>query len=179
MQTHARRGSTDGSGLFEQTFFIASGPSKKDRKGSFAGALNIEKSGPTQGYAPVDRISSKHNPRAAKNYKTGTRTRKCRYESFHLEGSETDVNNQVDGQKQAHPNESDNFKEETISTASSSGQQTHQAVPKRKLVIDNFKVTVLGDVFDGVKYKTEPKHSFAAAILCKAPEASDLSAPDF
>jgi len=179
MQTYARRGSTDGCGLFEQTFFIAAGPSKKDRKGSFAGALNIEKSGPNQGYAPVDRASSKFNSRIAKTTKPGTRTRKCRYESFHLDGSETDGNNQVEVTKTTCPNESDGLKEETISTASSSGQQTHQGTTKRRVAIDNFKVTVLSEVFDGVRHKTEPKHSFAAAILCKAPEASDLSAPDF
>lgn len=179
MQSHARRGSTDGCSVFEQTFFIAATSSKKDRKGSFAGALNIEKSGPTQGYAPVDRASSKFAPRVPKSYKPGTRTRKSRYESFHLDGSETDVNQTFEGSKFATHNESDTQKEETISTASSSGQQTTQGASKRKVAIDNFKVTVLGDVFDGVKYKTEPKHSFAAAILCKAPEASDLSAPDF
>jgi hypothetical protein len=179
MQTYARRGSTDGCGLFEQTFFIAAGPSKKDRKGSFAGALNIEKSGPNQGYAPVDRVSSKFNPRITKAYKPGTR--KSRYESFHLDVSESDANHPLEGVKtvNATPNESDGLKEETISTASSSGQQTNQGASKRKETIDNFKVTILGDVYDGVRYKTEPKHSFAAAILCKAPEASDLSAPDF
>lgn len=179
MQTYARRGSTDGCGLFEQTFFIAAGPSAKDRKGSFAGALNNEKSGPNQGYAPVDRANSKFHPRTAKTYKPGTRTRKCRYESFHLDGSETDGNNQVESTKTNSPNESENLKEETISTASSSGQQTHQGTTKMRQVIDNFKITILSEVFDGVRHKNEPKHSFAAAILCKAPEASDLSAPDF
>lgn len=179
MQTHARRGSTDGCGLFEQTFHIATAQSKKDRKGSFAGALNIEKSGPNQGFAPVDRVNSKFSTRVPRSNKPGTRTRKCRYESFHLDGSETDVNAAFEGSKLNTATDTDPMKEETISTASSTGQQTSQLDSKRKPVIDNFKVTVLGDVFDGVRYKTEPKHSFAAAILCKAPEASDLRAPDF
>ena len=68
--------------------------------------------------------------------------------------------------------------QENYSTASSFGgpkQDNYQS----KQPIDNFKVVVLGDEFDGIKTKGLPNNRFAAACLFKPPEANELKLPDF
>ena len=45
--------------------------------------------------------------------------------------------------------------------------------------IDNFRVVVMGDAFDGIKQKATQNMRFAASNLLKSPEANQLLQPDF
>ena len=69
-------------------------------------------------------------------------------------------------------------KEENYSTASSFGGAKPSYYESVQL-IDNFKVVVMGDEFDGIKTKGQPNTRFAAACLFKPPEANELALPDF
>ena len=69
-------------------------------------------------------------------------------------------------------------REEDYSTASSFGGFKPSNY-KSEQPIDNFKVVVLGDEFDGIKNKGLPNNRFAAACLFKPPEANELKLPDF
>ena len=67
-------------------------------------------------------------------------------------------------------------KDETYSTSSSYGRMSQQ---KNTHQIDHFLVVVMGEEFDGVKFKSQPNTRFSTASLLKAPEANDLTLPDF
>ena len=70
------------------------------------------------------------------------------------------------------------FKDENYSTSSSYGGNK-ASYSKIDILIDNFKVVVMGNEFDGIKVKGQPNDRFAAACLFKSPEANELALPDF
>ena len=159
-----RRGSTDGNGKQQQSFFIASVPKKNPARGS--NAANFER---VQGNRRGESNQNWNNhPKAPKSQYL----RKPSYQEEH-EYTKIARSRSPEGEQHYVPK----MKDEASSTASSDGQQksTETLIARP---IEDFKVVIRGDVFDGVKHNGKHHNKFAAATLCSAPEPNQLQMPE-
>ena len=168
--TSQRKDNKAGNGLNQHSKIDAvSFPKSNPRKGSLASAI-------------CDKVASTPNqprwpPLSSKHPQTGRNTY-CKKPSFQDESSEGEFHRVDRGSPETSTALKPQAKDDNCSTASSFGG-LKQSYYKSEQLIDNFKVVVMGDEFDGIKTKGQPNTRFAAACLFKPPEANELKLPDF
>ena len=154
-----------GNGRYKQT--TATFPKTNARKTSFQSAIDTRLS-------PC--FESERLPTCCRATKT-IKPSYLKATSFTDESSDSDFGRlgpKQDGSPTLTPNNKP-ARDEAYSTASSMGGSTTGYDTK----IDNFKIVVMGDIFDGIRHRGPQNTRFAASNLLMPPEASDLSLPDF
>ena len=154
-----------GNGRFKQT--TAAFPKNNTRKTSFQSTADYKKTAcpSTQDWQDPYRLKS-------------SKTKPLKYTSFKDDSSDNE-NARDERQRKADESSSSTNRKSTrddgYSTASSFGGSRKSY----STTIDNFKVVVMGDAFDGIKQKGAQNMRFAASNLLKSPEANQLLQPDF
>ena len=147
-------------------------PRSNTRKGSFASAICDK-------VARTPQCQSKWPPTSCSKNAYAGRGSYYKKPSFQDDSSESDYQRVEKGSLESTSSATKiQAKDETYSTSSSFGGGKPNNF-KSELLIDNFKVVVMGDEFDGIKTKGQPNNRFAAACLFKPPEANELTMPDF
>ena len=161
------RATQNGNEKYLQSAFTSSFP-KNPRKGSQ--------------HSTFDKLDAQtEKSRKSWTYQKNQRQRNPRKPSFTDEAVEYQVvacPGHTEDQSTPRGQASCSGKEETQSTSSSTLGYSSPVSSEPK-AIDDFKIVVLGHVIDGVKVKGLHLHKFAAANLCKPPEASSLQMPEF
>ena len=168
------RGSTDGNDVYhQQNFFIAGNTPKNNRRASYA-VYQDRSAGATQEYPRcTPTMKAKQSPA----YRDTQQSKGLRKPSFNEPAWDHSYMRHCGQQEDSSRNHmKSDYRDEVIST-SSSVEQSKSA--HEQSAIEHFKVVVLGDVNDGIKYKNLHQSKFAAAVLYQAPEATDLVIPDF
>ena len=162
MQVDKRRGSTYGNEYYQPFGAKETFPSKQ-RKGSFASSYAEN----SKVYQPASRYHGSFKGRSQKE--RAEEAWDERREESDCEYRKVDLNKTTSSVSHA------TTKDEAVSTDSSDGQSKSRETDRT--VLDDFKVSVLDEVIDGIKFREQLHLRFAAASLCHPPEASQLLMP--
>ncbi len=169
-----KRGSTDENDVYyQQNFYFAGNNTKNNRRASYAANPDRSPATPSDYYRYPTTVKPRPNM-AYRDTREGYGLNKPSYNE-----QTKDITSYRHGIKRDDSSRNhlkSDYKDEVISTSSSVEQSKSS---QDQSAIEHFKVVIMGDIFDGIKYKNLHQSKFAAASLYQSPEAIDLVIPDF